>query len=536
MNKNANNNPSEDAKKNLDDLFNEADLTDETADAAEEDMTLPEDAFDHIDEIPVVSTSFKFKNPFKKLLHAIDNEDEFAAIEEELSKDDEAEEEKKPTPAAEKPKKEKKSEPKPAEPKKETAQDMDIPLDEKVDEDEFTDDMENDEAPVKSGLLGGLSFKNPFGKKKDEDFADEEFDEDDEYEEDEYDYDDEERHVDYGRIALILTFVILGIFAIDFCRRLVNDWRNSQGLLDIQSQASSEVESMSDDESGEETATMTMITSTMKPVSGTTIYTTTITTDTGISTTTTLLDNRETSTIEVQNSLMHSGSLVLINADHQQVASPSLITFNEIPYQHLRLVDTSLQVDSSLSEPIVSWFNDFFSNTGLGNIMVYSTTQSREYAPYNASIPERTAGLSLDLSILNEAQSSHSPYTADGNYAWLSEHAADYGFIQRYPGDKTEKTGMDGLSWHFRYVGAPHAKYMKDNNLCLEEYVALLSTHPWNSAHLTTTVNGVEYEMYYVPASGTSETTAITYPVSANGATPMISGDNVGGFIVAMPK
>ena len=32
-----------------------------------------------------------------------------------------------------------------------------------------------------------------------------------------------------------------------------------------------------------------------------------------------------------------------------------------------------------------------------------------------------------------------------------------------------------GESWHFRYVGVDAARYMTDNNLCLEEFVALYS-------------------------------------------------------------
>jgi D-alanyl-D-alanine carboxypeptidase len=168
--------------------------------------------------------------------------------------------------------------------------------------------------------------------------------------------------------------------------------------------------------------------------------------------------------------------------------------------------------------------------------MVYSTVDTPGYPPYSTQIAERTTGLTLDLAILNEAAQSHSPYAPDGNYAWLSEHAADYGFIVRYPADKKEKTGMDGMSWHFRYVGAPHAKYMAENNLCLEEYLELLQDHPWDSEHLTATVGGVEYEMYYVPVSATGATTDVKYPVSATGATPIISGDNKGGFVVAVVK
>ena len=57
---------------------------------------------------------------------------------------------------------------------------------------------------------------------------------------------------------------------------------------------------------------------------------------------------------------------------------------------------------------------------------------------------------------------------------WLAANSWKYGFILRYPADKTEITGYIYEPWHFRYVGEPHAEYMYKNDLCLEEYYALL--------------------------------------------------------------
>ena len=58
------------------------------------------------------------------------------------------------------------------------------------------------------------------------------------------------------------------------------------------------------------------------------------------------------------------------------------------------------------------------------------------------------------------------------DYPWLLEHMADYGFILRYPEDKTEYTGFGYESWHLRYVGEEIAKVVMENNWCLEEYYA----------------------------------------------------------------
>ena len=56
----------------------------------------------------------------------------------------------------------------------------------------------------------------------------------------------------------------------------------------------------------------------------------------------------------------------------------------------------------------------------------------------------------------------------------LQEHAAEYGFVERYPKGKESITGIDYEPWHYRYVGKEHAQRMNELNMCLEEYVAFL--------------------------------------------------------------
>lgn len=53
------------------------------------------------------------------------------------------------------------------------------------------------------------------------------------------------------------------------------------------------------------------------------------------------------------------------------------------------------------------------------------------------------------------------------------EHCYDYGFILRYPEDKTDITGIDFEPWHYRYVGTEAAKIIQEKGICLEEYAAL---------------------------------------------------------------
>lgn len=53
---------------------------------------------------------------------------------------------------------------------------------------------------------------------------------------------------------------------------------------------------------------------------------------------------------------------------------------------------------------------------------------------------------------------------------WLMEHCAEYGFILRYPTDKSALTGVGYEPWHYRYVGEAAAREIMDGGLCLEEY------------------------------------------------------------------
>lgn len=56
-------------------------------------------------------------------------------------------------------------------------------------------------------------------------------------------------------------------------------------------------------------------------------------------------------------------------------------------------------------------------------------------------------------------------------FRWLSAHAAEYGFILRYPKDKNAVTGIIYEPWHYRFVGPENAEKIVRSGLCLEEYL-----------------------------------------------------------------
>lgn len=83
---------------------------------------------------------------------------------------------------------------------------------------------------------------------------------------------------------------------------------------------------------------------------------------------------------------------------------------------------------------------------------------------------EHSLGLAVDL-MDSGSDTTSIAFEETEEFAWLQEHAAEYGFILRYPADKVEITGMVYEPWHYRYVGTEQAQKIKESGLCLEEYL-----------------------------------------------------------------
>jgi len=89
---------------------------------------------------------------------------------------------------------------------------------------------------------------------------------------------------------------------------------------------------------------------------------------------------------------------------------------------------------------------------------------------------EHQSGYAIDVDSLYYATALNQSFAERSEGIWLAEHCWEYGFILRYPENKTDITGYIFEPWHFRYIGAPHAEYIMKNNICLEEYVELIQT------------------------------------------------------------
>lgn len=87
---------------------------------------------------------------------------------------------------------------------------------------------------------------------------------------------------------------------------------------------------------------------------------------------------------------------------------------------------------------------------------------------------EHQLGLAVDI-VAKDYQQLDDKQANTEEAKWLKEHCAEYGFILRYPLDKTEETGIIFEPWHYRYVGKEAAKEIMEQGICLEEYLETLN-------------------------------------------------------------
>ena len=181
---------------------------------------------------------------------------------------------------------------------------------------------------------------------------------------------------------------------------------------------------------------------------------------------------------------------------------------------------------------VVSAFRDYESQTTVFSnyLNKHGLEEANKYVA-QAGYSEHHTGYAIDLTAVIDG-ATYNVNETDGK-DWLLSHINAYGWILRYSDAKRDITKIYEENWHFRYVGVPHAAYMNEHDLCLEEYITLL--HGCTVDHLQyTDAGGTSWEIWYVPAA-TEGDTVIDIPLDADGNPPYytISGTNEGGFVVA---
>lgn len=87
---------------------------------------------------------------------------------------------------------------------------------------------------------------------------------------------------------------------------------------------------------------------------------------------------------------------------------------------------------------------------------------------------EHQTGLAMDVSSKSMGYALSKSFGGTKEGEWLSENAARYGFIIRYPKGKEAVTGYAYEPWHIRYVGVETAVEIMDRGITLEEYLDVL--------------------------------------------------------------
>ena len=189
------------------------------------------------------------------------------------------------------------------------------------------------------------------------------------------------------------------------------------------------------------------------------------------------------------------------------------------------------QEQTELWEREVALYTDRYAGDAL-------VEKAREKVAYPGTSDYHT-GMSVFMDVYNRNDSTLNAmaFQTTEQARWLNEHAAEYGFIFRFPVqgyptpdtvDKSHKTGIDLSNMDvYRYVSVPHAMTMKALGFSLEEYIDYLIAHP----HLAVYLDGeLKYEIYRV--EGGNEDTDIS--LTAGAREYVASTDNMNGLVVAL--
>ena len=108
-------------------------------------------------------------------------------------------------------------------------------------------------------------------------------------------------------------------------------------------------------------------------------------------------------------------------------------------------------------------YNNYVRDDGVAEADTYSARPG--YSEHNT-------GLALDFATGNR---SYDKVEGSPEALWVQENGYKYGFIVRYPKDKTFITGYIYEPWHIRYLGVELATKIHEQNLTYEEYLAKLN-------------------------------------------------------------
>lgn len=238
-----------------------------------------------------------------------------------------------------------------------------------------------------------------------------------------------------------------------------------------------------------------------------------------------------------------AGSLILINHSHRYDIpdETDFVSVSEMKTASYRAATDKILVSGSVIGPLNEMMDAFRDETGVSSVTVISAFRDYEKqqetldeyialmgsaeASRWAAVPgysEHQTGLAIDLGVFSGG--ALRTFLGTGVNAWFLQNSYKYGFVLRFPENKTDITGTAHEPWHFRYVGIPHAYIMYQNDLCLEEYIDMLADYSYDEPYRIT-YDGEKYAIY----STRDSDVPIPFDCEFD-----ISGNNTDGFIITL--
>ncbi|MFJ8416775.1 M15 family metallopeptidase [Bacillus paramycoides] len=247
------------------------------------------------------------------------------------------------------------------------------------------------------------------------------------------------------------------------------------------------------------------------------------------------IKDANTKKIEITEEQVYKGNLLLVNKDYP-VKKDSIRSDIINVAQNSELIRGYVVLDRNirLSKDVVKKFlnvidaagkesvNHFLISSGYRDFQEQRQLYEKMGSDYAlpAGYSEHNLGLSLDVGSTQKKMEK----APEGK--WIEENVWKYGFVLRYPKNKSNITGIQYEPWHIRYVGLPHSAIMQKKKITLEEYLDLLKERK----EISTDVEGKKYTVSYYKVSD-----RMNVNVPANKQYE-ISGNNMDGVIVTVQE
>lgn len=170
--------------------------------------------------------------------------------------------------------------------------------------------------------------------------------------------------------------------------------------------------------------------------------------------------------IEQKDGITYVNGIIFVNKDYSlpEDYDPKV---NKKAYKALEKMQNDAMV-LGLDLNLISGYRSYETQEKL--FQKYALKDGEEKANTYSAKPghsEHQTGLAFDIGSVDRT------FENTDEAKWIEENAHLYGFIVRYPKNKTDITGYIYEPWHVRYLGVDVATKVKASGLTLEEYLGI---------------------------------------------------------------